>query len=346
MHCGAKQELKQTSRRTKRANGTGSVIKRGSGYCAYYTVNFSEEGVQRRKYKYGFKTRAEAIEWLEKRRYVPEKKSLTLKDLYELYSNKQMPKLSKDKQTHYRTAWKRLAEISGRTVDSLTISEIQQAVDDKVSTHYPAKDIKDLLSNLYELAMAERAIEVNLSRYIVLPDNNEEEAEAFTEDEILMMWEDYESGHTETGYYLVMLHSGMMPGEMRKLIPANINLDERIIHGCGLKTKKRKETPLGIANAIIPVINDLLPRIGKTGRFYPKDEKTFYRDFNEMIKRIGANPKLTPYSCRHTFATVLTERNVDPDTLREAMRHTSFKTTKRYIHTSADQKVLEAVNKI
>lgn len=343
MFCGVKQDI--SNKHTKRANGSGCVYKRNNKYAAYYTIS-NKAGKQQRKYKYGFNNKKEALEWIAKEKYAPQaKKSKTFSELYELYYNGGMQKLSKDKQTHYRTAWKRLKEIENLQIDKAGIKNLQTVIDSEVCTYYPAKDMKDLLSNLYELAIAEQSCTTNLSSYLVLPELSEKESVALTEDEILLMWEDYEHGHKTTGYYLIMTHSGMMPGEMRKLLPEHIDLKNRIIHGCGIKTKKRKETPLGIAKILIPVINDLLSEVGSNGLFYPYSEDVFYADFKELKKRIGANPKITPYSCRHTFATVLSEREISPETLKEAMRHTQYKTTERYIHKSANNDVIEAVDK-
>lgn len=342
-YCGIRQEVKK---RTKRANGEGCVYKRNGKYVAVYTDGRTD-GKQNRKFKYGFTKRSDAIEWLEKRKYVPDQveKSKTLKDLYDLYSNGAMLKISADKQSHYRTAWKRLSPIANIEIDKIGIKLLQDTVDNAVSTYYPAKDMKQLCARLFERGMAEKVCTVDLSQFIVVPDNEEKKPIPLTEDEILQLWEDYEKGNRETGYYIMLMHTGMMPGELRKLYPEQIDLENKFIYGCGIKTKKRKETAIGIADILVPVIEELSKTISSTGRFYPHGEKTFYKEWEKIKKRAKINPKVTPYGCRHTFGTVLSERNVANETIREAMRHTQFSTTKRYIHKSVDADVLEAVNK-
>ena len=55
--------------------------------------------------------------------------------------------------------------------------------------------------------------------------------------------------------------------------------------------------------------------------------------------------KLPPYSCRHTTATALAMKNIDPFTIKEIMRHTKITTTQRYVHP--DMKgMVDAVNQL
>lgn len=71
------------------------------------------------------------------------------------------------------------------------------------------------------------------------------------------MWEDYAAGNHFTGYILLMIYTGMMPGELFDLRKNMIDFDAHTIIGCGKKTKKRKDTPLVISNVVEPVLRDL-----------------------------------------------------------------------------------------
>lgn len=51
-----------------------------------------------------------------------------------------------------------------------------------------------------------------------------------------------------------MIYSGMMPGELMQAEKKMTHWDTQEIIGCGLKTKKRKETPIVIADIVVPVL--------------------------------------------------------------------------------------------
>lgn len=207
-------------------------------------------------------------------------------------------------------------------------------MDEKASTYYPAKDIKTLLSHLYTRAAAQEDVRSNLAEFIVLPELEEEEQKPFDEDDLRKFWKDYGDGNKMTGYILLMIYSGMMPGELHRCTKDMINWEEQQIVGCGLKTKKRKETPIMVADFIIPVLQDLCV-YSYTDRLFVNFFENFYSDFHEALERCEIEDR-TPYACRHTTATALSLGNIAPAVIQEIMRHTKFSTTERYIHKKYD----------
>lgn len=65
-------------------------------------------------------------------------------------------------------------------IQTITIGQIQDLVNEKAPTFYPAKDIKTLLSHLYDMAIAQQDVTVNLAEYIKLPCLDEKEQQPFT----------------------------------------------------------------------------------------------------------------------------------------------------------------------
>ena len=136
-----------------------------------------------------------------------------------------MQKLSRSKQVHYRTAYKKLSDIAFVDLTAITIKDLQTIVNEKAPTYYPAKDMKTLLVHLYDLAVADQYVTVNLADYIELPALEEESPKPFTEQEVRALWADYLSGNYITGYALLMIYTGMMPGELFELRPEMIDCD-------------------------------------------------------------------------------------------------------------------------
>lgn len=337
--CGKKQITQKNTAHPKRANGEGCVYKRGDKWEAVTTIGTYPNGNKKRKHKGGFKTKKAAIQYLEEQKYIP-KKDITVEGVYNSIKP-HIEKLSKSKQTHYKTAWNRLAILHRANLPDLTVLDLQTVINDNAPSHYPAKDMRDLLSLIYERAIADDYVTTNKAKYVILPDSEEKETEPFTPDEIKALWKDYYAGHIETGYFLLMIYTGMMPGELLKMRVKNIDLERKRIIGAGMKTEKRKETPIILPDVILPVVTDLINPLKANDRLFKHDPKKLYDYFDEIKKRAGLRqiPELRPYSCRHTTATTLADQNVSAAILKEIMRHSKISTTQRYIHP--DQQIYE-----
>lgn len=348
--CGTRQ-IKATTEKPKgsRGNGQGTAIKRGNTWTAVWTEAIyadpdSRKIHQKRRWKGGFKTKTAALAFAAAP--VPdEPKRPTLRDYWNGWSHSDYMDLSKSKQTAFDIAWGKLAALADREVDGLTIQDLQGAVDEKASTYYPARDIKVLLSHLYKRAVAEGNARTNLATFIRLPSLEEKEMQPFAETELKKLWNAYGNGDRITGFILLMMYSGMMPGELLALKADMVDFDHGEIMGCGLKTKKRKETPIVFPDMIAPVLRHLIDTsASKAGYVLGMNKDNFYKEYYAALRRAGVR-ELPPYSCRHTTATALALGNIAPSTIQEVMRHTKFTTTQRYIHPDTEA-AKKAVNSL
>ena len=344
--CGKKQTATSTQTR-RRGNGEGSVYKRGKTWEAAVVLGYkllNGKAVPIRNTKGGFKTKKAATEYLpqlrnEKPRTVP-----TINDLWHRFSNsKPFARLSDSRKQKYHIVWKKIEKEALVPIDQLTVAELQQIVDDHAKNYYPARDVRDLLSKLYQLAMPDQYVTINLAEYIELPDKNEKEREPFSKEDIAKLWTDYAAGNTFTGYILLMLYTGCMPGELLNMRKDQIDWESKQIIGAGMKTAVRKQTPIVLADFIIPVLEDLCSQTpGDKVISINKDK--FYEKYYETLERTGCK-RLTPYSCRHTTASVLAMENIPISVVQRVMRHSNIVTTQRYIHIDTDP-MLEAVNQM
>ena len=140
-----------------------------------------------------------------------------------------------------------------------------------------------------------------------------------------------------------MIYTGMMPGELLGCQKDFIDWQGKQIRGAGKKTKERKETPIVLADVILPVLSDLCDHTAGE-KLIKINKDNFYQVYYETLQRAGCR-RLTPYSCRHTAATSLAMENIPPSVIQKVMRHAKFSTTEKYIHISIDP-MLEAVNKL
>ena len=340
--CGWRQ-ASPVVKHTKRGNGQGRVFKRDDSWYAQVTLYSRAELVdgkkqykQKRRTKGGFRTKKDALAYLEALRLPSARKMPTLLDLYEVWKESDLPNLSESKQASYKKARERLESIIGCKIDVLTTSDLQRVVNDNAGSYYTARDMKVLLSHLYKRALADQFVTVNLAQFITLPALEEKDAEPFTQEEVQKIWEAFAGGEVFAGYLLLMIYSGMMPGELFACRKDMIDFERCEIYGCGKKTKKRKkEVPIVFPEFIRPVIEVLCA--WKDGdRLQPQHRTEWYDAYHKLLQKIGVRD-LPPYSCRHTTGTETARLNLSAPVIQNIMRHAKITTTQRYIHLGAEE---------
>lgn len=345
--CGADQSASKKTRPRTRPNGTGTAYKRGSTWTAQVTVGIKRDPdtgrvQQVRRTKGGFKTKREALEFCQQlANAAMPKKHVTFGDLWEQYEKTKYRQLSTSKQCSYRTALKRIGDMIYTRIDAVTIADLQELVDGL--TFYCAQDIKSILRHMYRIAMMQGWTSRDLSEYIVLPPKTETERTPFSDEEIRAIWRGYDGGDTWAGYILLMIYTGMMPGELLHCRKDMIHLDSHQIVGAGLKTAERKARPIVIADFLMPVVQALIDYTGDAPLLCDTYKKAFYKKYYDCLDRCGCR-RLTPYSCRHTTATACAVgAKIAPSVIQRIMRHAKLSTTQLYIHPD-ESAVLDAIN--
>lgn len=337
-----------------RGNGMGCAYKRGRTWTACVTVDWvlptdpSKPKKPIRRTKGGFPDKRSAIAYcpvLLAGGVVRPSDAPRLSAYWKTYSEGDMLLLSRNKQSAYKTAWNKVSVLHDVRVDAITVDLLRRAVSDACQTYDPAKDCKSLLSNLFKLASADRWVSRELPSYIILPEHNETERIPFNADEQKALWKAYDNGDLRAAVPLLMIYTGMMPGEAQGLRVENIDLENRIIVRSGLKTKVRKSTPIVLADTILPLVQDLIEHAQPSGYVWKRNEKLWYQDYYAVLEATGCR-KLSPYSCRHTTATALAvDQNIAPQTIRKVMRWSTAKMLDHYAHPQTAD-AIEAVNKI
>lgn len=355
-HCGRKLISAPKQRVKQRGNGHGTAYKspNGKSWTAQVVVDYKDPSVKghqpvpiKRK-KSGFPTKAAALAYcpvllaggIEKPAKAPR-----LSSYWKTYSENKMQSLSKSKQCAYKIAWEKLKSLQDVHVDVMTVHLLQEAVNNAAKTYYPRRDCKSLLVALFKLAAADGFASKDLPSLIELPALEETEREPFTPAEQEALWKLYENGDKTASIPLLMIYTGMMPGEAQGLKKSQIDLSAQTIVGAGMKTKVRKKTPIVLADCIIPLVEDLMENAQPSGYIWKRDEKEWYESYYHALEAAGCR-RLTPYSCRHTTATALAvTENIAPQTIRKLMRWSTTKMLDRYAHPDQAD-VLSAANKI
>jgi integrase len=336
--------MTEKKRRTKsRGNGTGTAFKRGNTWTAQVVIGWRVIADDKplsaiTRSKSGFKTRDEALRYCPILKLGPQKpkEAPTLTHYWETFKNGAYTALSASKQSTYRTAWSKLEKVALTRIDQLTVATLQDLLLKKCPTYYTMKDCKTLLTMLFNIAAAEGYVNERIPSFIQLPKLDEGEREPFSETEQAALWKVYEAGNMDAAIPLLMIYTGMMPGEAMNLRVDQIDLEKRIITGAGMKTKVRKATPIVLAEAIIPLVQDLIDHARKNGHLWPTHPATWRGHYYAALEAAGTR-RLSPYSCRHTTATALAvNENIAPQTVKKVMRWSTAKMLDRYAHPQTE----------
>lgn len=337
-----------------RGNGQGTAYKRGKTWTACVVIDWrfpsdpSKPRVPVKRTKGGFSTKKDAIAYcptLLAGGYERPKDAPRLSYYWKQYSENAMLKIGKDKQVAYRGAWNKLAPLHDARIDTLTVETLQETVSRVAKTYYTQKDCRTVLKKLYERAYAEGFVHAILSDYIELVPLEEKEQTPFSHDEQKALWKLYENGNLDAAIPLLMIYTGMMPGEAQLLKAEHIDLKNKTMFGFNLKTKVRKKTPVVIADCLLPVVEDLIEHAQPSGYIWQRNESRWYERYYAALDAAKCR-RLTPYSCRHTTATALAvDKNIAPQTVKRVMRWSSAKLLDRYAHPDTSD-ALNAVNTI
>lgn len=348
--CG--RPLNPKRNKHKRGNGQGTAVQRGKTWTARVVVAYKlsnddpphKQPVYRTKG--GFKTKREALDYcvtLKAQDFKPKGPAPQLIAYWQIYENGELESLSKSKQTAYKGAWRKLKAIHYRPVDQLTVAELRETVNAVASTYYTVRDCKSVLTNLFKLAGADGWCSKDIPSYIVMPKLEEKQRTAFTVEEQTALWKLYESGDLRAAIPLLMICTGIMPGEAQNLRVEHIDLASRKITGVGVKTKVRKATPVYIPHDLLPVMEDLISNAQSSGYIFVRNEDKWYTDYYSALAAAKCR-RLEPYCCRHTTATRLAiTENIAPQTIQRMMRWSTTKMLDRYAHPD-DADVFQAAN--
>lgn len=332
--CGTSQTVQKKKPVRKRGNGTGTAIKRGRTWTARVVLGYTAapDGTLRAKYatKGGFRTKADALAYCPSLFMSRPETSPTLMHYWNVYERTDLPKLSDSKQQAYEIAWRKIEKLHHIKMDVFDVSVLRTEVDKVASSYYTVRDIKVLLTHLFRLAAADGYANKDLPSFINLPKLNETKREPFTPDEQASLWRAYESGTPYVDYVLLMIYTGMMPGEVLNMTVDMVDLENKVIRGAGKKTSVRKSSPVVLPDCILPLLSSMIE--GKNGKVFPLHEKNFYSHYYDALSLAGVR-KLPPYSCRHTTATALAiTENIAPQTVQKVMRWSTTRMLDRYAH--------------
>lgn len=357
--CGTRQDPVRAKRR--RSNGEGTVYKRGKSWCCEKTFGFvmDADGKVKRIYasKYGFKTRAEATAYVQLLQDPRIKKStkgrsptITLKALYDLW----LPthKASKNTLNCYIAGFKAFEPVWYSRMVDMDIDDLQECLDEYIPKkgsdgRRTRENAKTCLGLIYKYGIPRGYIppnlagESNLAKFLRIKPG-------IVTDKSGISMEELERIRQAVGfvpfadYIYANCYLGFRPSAFLDLDVQDYNRKEQAICG-GIKTDAGINRTVTVSPKIAPIIERLAKDkisgpifCGNGGKKLSIAE--YRSNFYKALDTIGIdNPvdeygvhRITPHSCRHTFATLLKAVKAPDKDKLELIGHTSEEMLRYY----------------
>lgn len=343
--CGKKQVPERRKRR-KRANGSGTIYKMSGSRTKPWAAK------RNNVFLGSFKTYADAQKALERTTDadITDKYNLTFAQIYQLWRPVHAREVSKSQMSNYSTAFRQCAALHDRKFRSLRKSDFQSviiALEEAGKSKSTCEKPIQLFGQLSRWALDECIINQNHAQNVTTTAQQKSVREPFTDAQIRAI---RASSLRAAPIALILIATGARPNELFK-VPVSDCYDTYFVGGS--KTRAGTGRVIAVSPLGLAAYQELLrsareaggPRLidGYQGN---RDTVNFRkRDFRELMEAIGC-PRMTPYHCRHTFATLAVRGGVKPQLLTRMMGHADIKTAdKSYTHLNADD-ILSEISKV
>lgn len=354
--CG-KGVIEERKKRRRRANGEGTVFKRGKTYSVRITTKWqSKDGhvVQKYAEKGGFKTQRAAMEYVQTLREESMRprgvnySQITFDELYAKFIERHAKRVTKSTLDCYKSAYKYFPEIYDLPFADLNTEDWQLCIDDCPRGIRTKQNMKALGTLMYKMAAELRVFGINtetdFASLVWLPADDGESRQPFTMAELEKIKAGAASGVAYADWILAMCYTGFRPSEFLALRKDAFDAERWTLRG-GAKTEAGKNRIVPVHPMIRPIIAKRMLAPGDMLFSVHPDKPTTLDNFRQNdfyptlealdiqpIPESGTKPSRTPYSTRHTFATLM--KSVDGSNKDKAalMGHTSYEMTLHYQH--------------
>ncbi len=289
-----------------------------------------------------FATRQEALKALAAYNENPYSLSadITFAEVYERWSSRKFENVSASNISGYRAAYKLCAPLYNLRFPDIRLTHLQ-AVADNAGKNYPTlKKLKSLLSQLFDYAVQNEIIgrDRHIVEYVDIgkPQRSEKHYR-FTSEEIETMWR-WAPGNPYVQVILMLIYSGVRPGELFAVKKEHVNLAERSFFiEKGKNDNATRKVP--IHDRTLPFFKSwmqneseylITQRDGKPIRFATNHAQYVESYWDPILSDMGiltyrndrgTEQKHTPHDTRHTFTTMWKEKLLDESMRRKIQGH-------------------------
>jgi integrase len=299
-----------------------------------------------------YKTRPEALIALADYHKNPnslDASTATFANIYERWSGRKFtrPKTSKQSIASYKASYKEAKSLHDMKFVDIKKDHLQAVIDGCENKVESLNNIKLLFRQLFKYARENDIVEKDYSEFVEIDvDKSESTRSIFTLKERDLLWANVDKiDFIDT--VLIMIYSGLRPGELLELRTDNIEIEQQTMRG-GIKTNAGK-------NRIIPINEKILPFIAKRKAeghefliHHDDKQMSYYVYYNIKWKEVMDQLQMAhkPHDCRHTFATMMDKAKADKLCIKRIMGH-AVKDITENIYTHKDiEDLIEAIDLI
>ena len=344
-YCGKKQSQSKRKKK-KRVNGSGSVCRKSGNRSKPWEAQ--KAGV----YIGAYATKYEAEQALLRLADLPisETLNLTFEQVYQKWSPEHSRTITAKGIEGYATAYKHCQSLYPRIFRKLRTSDFQGIImemEEKGLSNASCAKVLQLFGQLSAWAIREEICHTDYSRFVQLTPQQKKEKRVFSAEQIAAL---QSSALPAAKIALLLIATGCRPNELFS-VPLSACSDSYFISGS--KTEAGRNRIIPVSALGLPAYQSLLASATQNdcaklidayagNHTYPNFAK---REWKELMASLGI-AGMTPYTCRHTFATLAVKSGVKPEILQRILGHSDYNTTAT-IYTHLDiAAILEESKKV
>lgn len=344
-YCGKKQQS-QKRKKKKRVNGSGSVCRKPGNRSKPWEAQ--KAGV----YIGAYATKFEAEQALLRLADLPisETLNLTFEQVYKKWFPEHSRTITAKGVEGYATAYKHCQSLYPRIFRKLRASDFQGIImemEEKGLSNASCAKVLQLFGQLSAWAIREEICHTDYSRFVQLTPQQKTEKRVFSAEQIAAL---QSSALPAAKIALLLIATGCRPNELFS-VPLSNCFGSYFISGS--KTEAGRNRIIPVSALGLPAYQSLLASATQNGcaklidayagnHTYSNFAK---RDWKELMASLSIEG-MTPYNCRHTFATLAVKSGVKPEILQRILGHSDYNTTAT-IYTHLDiAAILEESKKV
>lgn len=344
-YCGKKQQA-QKRKKKKRVNGSGSVCRKPGNRSKPWEAQ--KAGV----YIGAYATKFEAEQALLRLADLPisETLNLTFEQVYQKWFPEHSRTITAKGAEGYATAYKHCQSLYPRIFRKLRTSDFQGIImemEENGLSNASCAKVLQLFGQLSAWAIREEICHTDYSRFVQLTPQQKTEKRVFSAEQIAAL---QSSALPAAKIALLLIATGCRPNELFSVPLSNCSGSYFI---SGSKTEAGRNRIIPVSALGLPAYQSLLASATQNGcaklidayagnHTYSNFAK---RDWKKLMASLSIEG-MTPYNCRHTYATLAVRSGVKPEILQRILGHSDYNTTAT-IYTHLDiAAILEESKKV
>jgi integrase len=324
-------------------NGFGSVVhlkgNRRNPFVVRKTAGWNEKGHPIYLVVGYFATREAAMIALaayNQNPYDLDATKFTLEELYNKWSERAFPKMSKSSAGSLKSAFKHCKALYRMRYRDIKAYHMQDIIDGCGKGYSTQWAIKNLFGHLDKFGLEMDVINKGYTQLTTAAPIPETSKKPFTDEEVAALWKSQNQEWVDS--VLVFLYSGWRISELLGLKREDVDLTAGTMRG-GVKTKSGKNRVVPIHSRIRSIIERRYAEGGEyLFQWNGKKVSTtqYYIFWKTIMEAHGMNH--TPHECRHTFRSCLDSAGANRVAVNKIMGHSGADTGERvYAHKSIQE---------